>query len=265
MFIIKRYSFSIALCLLIAGCNVEVNEEIANPHPTQQIVEDTETPLVLEESVDQGSIVDPQVLYLDIPVTYTDYIIPIELPLIDIDEAMLTVSKQPIGDAVIVIYSMGEEDQQLYAYVEYNNKTYELGPIGYGTTNNVDYEYATVDALSQSWIKVSGALGANAPHIYYIDINKDTPTAIVISAHAREFDLDGDGIQEIVTSIGTIPYTTIYSIEDKQIVVKDLNKLMNALVVSYDDVENNFVVQFQIAESTSRWILEKDFLKQIED
>ncbi|MCR8657403.1 hypothetical protein [Paenibacillus endoradicis] len=264
MLIIKRYSLSIALCLLLGGCNVEVNDESVNPHPTQQIVEHTEAPL-LKESTDLDSIVDSPVIYDNIPVTNSDRIVPIELPLIDVDEEMLTVIKQRIGDAVIVIYSLGEEDQQLYAYVEYNNKTYDLGPIGYGTTNNVNYEYATVEALSQSWIKVSGALGANAPHILYIDFNKDRPTAIVISAHAREFDVDGDGIKEIVTFVGTAPYTTVYTMEEQQIVAIDLNELLNAIVVYYDDVKDYFNVQFEIDQPTTRWKLEKDFLKQVEE
>lgn len=52
--------------------------------------------------------------------------------------------------------------------------TYDIGQIGYEEGNN-DYSTATVDVLGESYLKVVGSIGANAPISNYVLMKSSPP------------------------------------------------------------------------------------------
>ncbi|MGG6309282.1 hypothetical protein [Paenibacillus macerans] len=73
--------------------------------------------------------------------------------------------------------------------------------------------------------------------------NSNGPSLLRIDAHTVEADVDEDGGEEIVDSVGTAAETTIYKLRDQRIAASNLNELMKAQVVLYDLVSNTFQVQ----------------------
>ncbi|MCR8657402.1 hypothetical protein [Paenibacillus endoradicis] len=254
----------IAFFMLLVGCNMARNEKFINTQPAELVVEESRNLIELEKALINDSIADSDVTSEAIPIIYSKNINATELPIIYLTEEINPIIKQPIEDTVIVIYSLGEQ-LQLYAYLEHEHQSYDLGPIGYGKANNRDFQYTVVEALSSSWIKVSGSLGANAPHTLYLDITKEKPTGLTISAYTKEFDVNGDGSNEIVASVGSPTYTSLYTLNDQQIGVIEFNDLLDAFFVRYDDIQNNFVVQFEINQPISRWELDNNYLIQIKE
>lgn len=255
---------SITFIVLLAGCSMEGNTQMTNTQLPKLIADDTSNQVEFEKPRIIDSMAETDVTYDTIPINYSKYISATELPLIELEEEMTPIIKQPIENTVIVIYSWGEQ-LQLNAYMEYENQTYDLGAIGYGKVNNRDYQYSVVEALSTSWIKVSGSVGANAHHTLYINISKEKPVALTISSPTKEFDVDGDGSNDIVASVGSPTYTSIYTLNDQQIGVVNFNELFNAFLVRYDDIQNNFVVQFETAQPITHWKLDDKSLIQMKE
>lgn len=100
-----------------------------------------------------------------------------------------------------------------------------------------------ISVLGDSYIKVTGAIGANSPVAYYVLPNPEQPSVLRIDAHTVEADADQDGIQEIVATVGTAAHTTIYKLRDKLWMVCDLNELLQAQVVLYDPETHLFQIQ----------------------
>jgi len=89
---------------------------------------------------------------------------------------------------------------------------------------------------------VTGAVGANAPIVNYVSLTSPR-TSIHIEAHTIEADIDQDGINEIVATVGTAAETTIYRMKNDSLVSANLNEIMKANVVIYDPQANIFQVE----------------------
>ncbi|MNI74823.1 hypothetical protein D3C73_1309320 [compost metagenome] len=126
-----------------------------------------------------------------------------------------------------------------------------------------DFIIETVDVLGESYIKIVGSNGANSPVVDYVLLNPQSPLVLRLDAHTIEADVDGDGIKEIVSSVGTAAGTTIYQLHDKQIVASNLNELMKAQVVNYDLNTNTFQAQSTNNELT-KWKIQGDRLHLVE-
>lgn len=93
----------------------------------------------------------------------------------------------------------------------------------------------------------------------------DSQSSLVLhlDAHTVEADVDGDGIKEIVATVGTAAETTIYKLHDKQIVSSNLNELLKAKVVIYDLNTNIFQAQSTNNE-LAKWKIQGDRLEKVE-
>lgn len=74
-----------------------------------------------------------------------------------------------------------------------------------------------------------------------------------------EVDVDQDGIKEIVATAGTAAETSIYKIENDSLVSVNLNEVMNAAVVMYDQEYNTFKAEVTKGE-ISQWKIEANLL-----
>ncbi|WP_090903345.1 hypothetical protein [Paenibacillus sp. OK076] len=77
-----------------------------------------------------------------------------------------------------------------------------------------------------------------------------------------EADVDQDGIKEIVATIGTAAETSIYKMDKEYLVSANLNKVMNAAIVMYDQESNTFKAEVT-KDEMSQWKIEDDQLVPI--
>lgn len=80
-----------------------------------------------------------------------------------------------------------------------------------------------------------------------------------IEAHTVDADVDQDGIKEIVATVGTAAETSIYKMEKDTLVSVNLNEVMNADVVTYDQESNTFKAEVTKGEM-SQWKIEDTLL-----
>lgn len=166
-------------------------------------------------------------------------------------------ASQTVEDSKVVTYQKSNDVEKIYAALQLKEETYDIGQIGYEGAN--DYSTSTVDALGQSYLKVVGSIGANTPISNYVSIKSSPPTVLHIEAHTVEADVDQDGIKEIVATVGTAAETTIYKIEKDSLVSVNLNEVMNATVVTYDQESNTFKAEVTKGE-VSQWKIENNLL-----
>lgn len=76
------------------------------------------------------------------------------------------------------------------------------------------FNAGTVDILGQSYMKVTGSVGANAPVPNYVSLHTSPPEALHIEAHTLEADVNQDGLNEIIATVGTAAETSIYKREN---------------------------------------------------
>ncbi|WP_342551563.1 hypothetical protein [Paenibacillus sp. FSL R7-0652] len=167
-------------------------------------------------------------------------------------------TSQTVDDAHVLTYKKSDEVDKIYAALQLKEGTYDIGQIGYEEGNN-DYSTATVDVLGESYLKVVGSIGANAPISNYVLMKSSPPKVLHIEAHTVDADVDQDGIKEIVATVGTAAETSIYKMEKDTLVSVNLNEVMNADVVTYDQESNTFKAEVTKGEM-SQWKIEDTLL-----
>ncbi|WP_145036447.1 hypothetical protein [Paenibacillus sp. Y412MC10] len=163
---------------------------------------------------------------------------------------------QEVDDSKVLTYKKNDDVEKIYAVLHSKDGTYDIGQIGYEGAS--DYSISTVDVLGQSYVKVTGSVGANAPISNYLSLST-SPQVLCIEAHTVEVDVDQDGIKEIVATVGTAAETSIYKIENDSLVSVNLNEVMNAAVVMYDQEYNTFKAEVTKGE-VSQWKIEANLL-----
>lgn len=146
-----------------------------------------------------------------------------------------------IRDLEMEFYRLIPDESRLAVSITIGAVRYAVGEIGYGDMEHFPVEQ--VEVLGHSYIKVTGALGANSPVANYILPDPERPLNLHIEAHTVEADVDQDGTNEIVATVGTAAVTTVYKLQNGQIMACDLNDLLKAQVVMYDPKANLFEVQ----------------------
>ncbi|KOR87868.1 hypothetical protein [Paenibacillus solani] len=232
-------AFIIIACLL-AGCSQ------ATDVPTQ------DSAIQVPDSDDSG-IEEQQ------PEAYSLHFKEVELeePLKSISTTDLTnvINKQKIDEYTIYFYEeKGLDEENVRAAIQIDTKLLEIGQVGYAALDPEQYTVSQVQALDQTYIKVSGACGANCPISYYIHPDISSPISLRIEAHTVEADIDQNGINYIVASVGTAADTSIYKLRDGHIVAANLNETLAAQAVIYDKESNMF------GDGTRNWRVKEEEL-----
>ncbi len=150
-----------------------------------------------------------------------------------------------------------DDKKLIYAALRTKEGNYEIGQIGYEGAS--DYSINTIEVLGQSYIKVTGSIGANFPISDYVSLTTSPPTLLHLELNTIEADVDQDGIKEIVATIGTAAETTIYKMDNNLLLSANLNEIMNANVVTYDTKSNNFQAEVTKGQ-LSNWKIENNQL-----
>jgi hypothetical protein len=230
----KKILSVIFLCLTLTACTASKQSQ----PPTIKI-----TPSVLPEPTKENTVIKPEKEKI-VPVEYK----PVTLP---------TASLSPIGtnvinkklkevklkDAAVVLYSKkGGESQNIYAGIKAGDNIYEIeGIIGYGNPDETEISQNYFNGISL--IKIRGSEGASAPITHYIKIENGFPISFIqMEKYSQEYDLDSDGIKELITSAGgTIPETEIIKVNGNKFESVNLNQIMNG-VVTFDNKQLEFIV-----------------------
>lgn len=169
--------------------------------------------------------------------------VDLEKPLIKIVETDLTkvILKQEIDNYTTYFYQENHDDENIIAAIKIGMNIFEIGHVGYSAQNTDPYTVSQVNALDKNYIKVTGACGANCPISYYIQTDTSSPKVLEIEAHTVEADVDQDGTNEIVATVGTAAQTSIYQLKNAHIVATNLNETLDAQEVTYDKESNTFV------------------------
>ncbi|MGK9253993.1 hypothetical protein [Paenibacillus humicus] len=195
-----------------------------------------------------------------IQVKYTPSTVAAPLTKIDDLEKPLQLTSKAFDDSTVVVYEKNDDGKSVYAVLQTKEGSYEIGQIGY--EGAIDYSINTVEALGQSYIKVTGTVGANAPISDYVSLTTSPPALLHIEANTVEADLDQDGIKEVVATVGTAAETTLYKTVNGSLASVNLNETMNASIVIYDPKTNIF--QAEVANSQlSNWKMKDNQLQLI--
>lgn len=157
-------------------------------------------------------------------------------------DLMKVILKQKIDNYTIYFYLQNQDDENIIAALKIGKNIFEIGQVGYSPGNTDQYTVSQVNALDKNYIKVTGTCGANCPISYYIQIDTNSPKVLKIEAHTVEADVDQDGSNEIVATVGTAAQTSIYKIKNAHIVITNLNETLDAQEVTYDKESNTFLV-----------------------
>lgn len=238
---LKKIVISVVLLCTITGCG---NSTEGYSIPTPERIQNSSTSKMesLELSYKKVDIVN-------------------SLMELDPSQKWKTTMTKRINGAEIEIYHVRTDENLLAASLTIDSTNYGIGEIGYG--NMEDFIIEIVDVLGENYTKIVGANGANSPVVDYVLLNPQSPLVLRLDAHTIEADVNGDGIKEIVSSVGTAAETTIYQLHDKQIVASNLNELMKAQVVNYDLNTNTFQAQSTNNELT-KWKIQGDRLHLVE-
>jgi|GEM_PF-1544109 len=229
-----------SLCLL-TGCGQMGHNQEASAQPEQRPA----------ASTSQSETGAPPLSSVELIYSPASLQKPMEaIPPID-DEKILIEEK--IDNVRVIIYGKEEDPDNYYLSVESGSQLYDAAVIGFTALKADDFTINSAEAFSVTYIKVTGAVGANAPVTVYMAVHQaDSPVSITIDAHTEEADIDEDGIKEIIGTVGTAAAATIYKLTGSGYGLVNLNELLNAQVVLYDKEDNRFNVNI-LEDAWSTW------------
>ncbi|MDK2868503.1 MAG: hypothetical protein PWP38_2818 [Clostridiales bacterium] len=172
----------------------------------------------------------------------------------------------------------------MVTYVEYIPKEFnEENPEGY-TYSYIKVsgiQYALSRSLSETWYDLTKTTLAETDTVYIINevrgasygvtiffmIKEKTPYIISeIDGFAQISDLDENGTKEVVSTVGTVPDTSIYSFDfDKQTVNSvNINEQSGAKYSMYDVTTNTFSLAFGPNQNPVTYIYETNERLRVE-
>ena len=168
-------------------------------------------------------------------------------------------------------------DKNLSAYIFTNNengeykgtinlhgKSYYIGQVSMESTPEDLMGIEELQVFGKRAVKFYGILGANYAQAYYWIVEEKTEDSVFqVDGNTIEIDLDSDDKNEIVATIGTIPETRIYKLEEGKIYVSDINKSIGAKSVYLkDEGKRLFEVYFE-PNKPEQYVFNKDsFIKK---
>lgn len=188
----------------------------------------------------------------------------VSIPLTEVEPNVQTtlLSSSLLSNSQVEIYRVENDDETVYAAISLGSHKYQLGQVGYSLSQAADIAIEEVTALSHSYIKITGFCGANCPVTNYVQVDAGGPEVIRLEAHTTEADVDHDGVQEIIATVGTAAETYIYKLADDHIAVANVNELLDAVAVTYDRATNQFKADTSQG-GLSSWTINKDALQLI--
>lgn len=191
--------------------------------------------------------IELQSLAEEIPLSFTNYVETYPVNVVD-PQGINIVKETDFIDLSLLVFTRKEENSDintLYVGVKHGENYYELGEIGYDHYLDL-IKLESISLNGKPFYKLRGLLGANAPVTMYVEFVDGKPHNILqVTAHAVEADLDNNGNDIIIASVGTAAQTELYQLnEGNQILYTSLNNALHAQAVIYNEKDQVFEAYF---------------------
>lgn len=156
------------------------------------------------------------------------------------------------------------ENGEYKGAINLHGKSYYIGQVSMESTPEDLIGIEELQVFGKRAVKFYGILGANYAQAYYWIVEEKTEDSIFqVDGNTIEIDLDSDDKNEIVATIGTIPETRIYKLEEGKVYVSDINKSIGAKSVYLkDEGKKLFEVYFE-PNKPEQYVFNKDsFIKK---
>ncbi|RIX50206.1 hypothetical protein D3P08_20345 [Paenibacillus nanensis] len=153
--------------------------------------------------------------------------------------ATSVVKKVNVSGGTVYLYSKKDDLEHVYGAYETTENQYDLGIVG-GLYSHMDDEILSIKELTlngRTLLCIKGTFGANAPvqNYYLLEQNKIYPFLTVDTGHAEILDLDKNGVQEIVSTHGAPMQVHLYTFDNSDIWVTNVNEALHATNVNVDN------------------------------
>lgn len=141
-----------------------------------------------------------------------------------------------INENMIQYFYTYDSIEGLFSAISIDNKKYVLGKIDMGNkfSSNMNGFYTFENSsIADNIYRYRSLTGAAVYDTKYIRINDNIPYEITLINNAEEFIFDNNRTG-IVSTVGTIPQTTIYILEENSIKSIDLSTIPKAVSIFYD-------------------------------
>ncbi|MGF7050648.1 hypothetical protein J2T13_005198 [Paenibacillus sp. DS2015] len=162
-----------------------------------------------------------------------------------IESSFETIMEKTVNGYKTVLFKLDTEGE-IYGGVYIDNILHSIGPVSMSITPNDLLVIVESNAFGKDLIRISGIPGANFVRSIYLEVDGESITPLlVIEGNVNEIDLDNDNVNEIVSTIGTIPETSIYRALKDKIVVANINVSINAQSVLFNPENQKFEVYYE--------------------
>lgn len=189
-----------------------------------------------------------------IPLRRVEVINDQKVAIIDNLSGAVILKEKRVAGGKVTLYTKREDDENIYGLFQTDDTQYDLGIVG-GQNPALDDEILSVTELplfNKILIRIKGLFGANAPVQNYF-LNDDgiiKPFLRIDTGHAIEVDLDADGHVEIVATHGMPNQTYIYEWREGKFLLTDVNEMLAATSVFYNDDNKMFEAYYGESDTT---------------
>ncbi|MDP3387248.1 MAG: hypothetical protein Q8S24_08440 [Eubacteriales bacterium] len=155
------------------------------------------------------------------------------------NDLIITLKEEKITDYLnALIYTM-IDSESVFCGMKTNGTVYRIGKLSTIQTPEELLSMERVKIFGNDAIKFHGILGTNYAIGYYYVYNGDfSDSFFLIEGNLTETDLTGNGKNEIIATMGTIPETSIYIMNEQSIQVSNINKSVNAVSARFLDSDS---------------------------
>lgn len=166
------------------------------------------------------------------------------------------VKKGNVSGGTVYLYSKKDDLEHVYGAYETTENQYDLGIVG-GLYPHMDDEILSIKELTlngSTLLCIKGTFGANAPvqNYYLLEQNKISPFLTVDTGHAEIRDLDKNGVQEIVSTHGAPMQIYLYTFDNSDIWVTNVNEALHAANINVDET-GSFHVTYENSKSIEEY------------
>ncbi|GIQ67614.1 hypothetical protein XYCOK13_04380 [Xylanibacillus composti] len=135
-----------------------------------------------------------------------------------------------LGEFFIYMYKYKEG---FYAGADIGGQLFELAEVGYGTNPElIELDESMLFGVPS--IRVRGYCGMACPTVDYITVKDGYPYVwLHVDAAVQEYDLDQDGVKDLITTVGTPLETHIYMMKDGVLLRASVNEALHSKSVSF--------------------------------
>lgn len=177
------------------------------------------------------------------------------------DDIKSVVKEKIIDKGVSAFIFIDRENNELKGGINLNGKYYYVGQVSMENTPEDLIGIEEVQVFGKKAVKIYGILGANYAQVYYWFFHKKPEESIIqINGNAIEIDLDDDGKNEIVSTLGTVSEARIYILKEGRVYASDINESIGAESVVLKDTDKKLLEVYFEPNKPEQYIYHKGSL-----